>query len=377
MLVKSTISLASGLEIGEWSYTENIDAADIVIVDIEVDGGRDMWERYSHPASSEKAKLVILRQNDGEESKEINSIIRPLTYPKLVKTLKKIEGNFAVIEQTTHPPQQATFLHDPSDITTAPIVPIIQRVFADQQISNVKTFERNRNKSEVTDEVFKPASRLLGLVQDAAEHGKTVLLLHPAFPSLWIFPGGGWFVFDGDIDDSPHLFKTDADEFQLQHTDTDVKAELVNGKLPIPLGILLYRAALYGSEGRLLEGRDRNELIRLSYTPNFNFLPHNSRHLALADYLSTCACTVEVVSKETGIELCDVISFVNACYVINAIETDSADTQAEPHASPITKDEGIDEELQSEDILPSTLYSTKKGGLLESIWSRWSQSNTR
>jgi hypothetical protein len=371
VLVKSVVSLASGLEIGDWSHTENVDAADVVIVDIESELGRTEWERASSASPSRRYQLLGLTVNDGAKTTDVYgvTIIKPLTYPKLVNALKEFENNLELPTLYNRQPERSSVLQELPIQESQSLISSAQRSVDDQETTKVLVLEQ---KSVNTNKAFRPVPRLIGLVQETVRQGKTVLLIHPGFPPLKIFPEGGWFVFDGDIDEHPQLFEADASEFQLKVTETDIKSELINGKLPNPLGSLLYRAALYGSGGRLFEGDGENDKIRLRYTPNFHFLPHNSRHIILAEHFSTHVSTIEAASKATGIPPGEVINFVNACNMINAIETISTDSIHEPPSNPISPSIEKDEEFSGEE-----LYPAKKSGLLESIWSRWSQSNSR
>ncbi len=169
-------------------------------------------------------------------------------------------------------------------------------------------------------ESFKPESRVLGVIMDVIAEGKTAQLSHKKFPTLRIFPENGWFIFEDELDSFPEMFREDADSFQLESLEDEIKDELFNGHLPQSLWKLLFTAALFGSEGRLLEKLDYRKTFHLMHTPYFGMIPHTADHITVAEFMVSNTEKLEKITDETGIDLETIIDFCNACQAIQLLQ---------------------------------------------------------
>lgn len=171
---------------------------------------------------------------------------------------------------------------------------------------------------------FRENTRLLGLLQDASLRRGITEITHPGFPSLTIIPAEHAYACEVDPAGIASLFRTPAWSFNERELDPVVAARALARVPREPLWRLLYCAALFGSEGRLLADVGPDDQLRLIAAPDFSAVPHDAAHRAVAGHLSAQVDTLVGTARATGVSLESVIGFCNACEQVGLVERNGA-----------------------------------------------------
>lgn len=156
-------------------------------------------------------------------------------------------------------------------------------------------------------------TRLLGLVHSIVEQNQAAVVSHPTLPAMVICPASGVFGTVEPLDKEPELFTTAAYKFQVQEISSVDLGEVMVGCIVQPLWALFYSAALFGSEGRLMEAFAPCDVLRLKRLPDFKRVPHSKEHLKMAKYLVSHNVDMMALASITETPLSAVIDFCNAC----------------------------------------------------------------
>jgi len=156
-------------------------------------------------------------------------------------------------------------------------------------------------------------TRLLGLVHSIVEQKQAAVVTHPTLPAIVISPENGVFGTIEPLDHEPELFTTAAYKFQVQEISSADLGDVMVGCIVQPLWALFYSAALFGSEGRLMEAFAPCDVLRLKRAPDFKRVPHCREHIKLSKYLVSHNVDMIALAQITEIPLSVVIDFCNAC----------------------------------------------------------------
>lgn len=168
--------------------------------------------------------------------------------------------------------------------------------------------------------MYYPSTRLLGLIRRVISEGRSKEIYTAGFPPIQIFPISKAFIFSGRLDESEELFKKPPFEFDVREIKNSSPPALKGNEGPKPISILLYTAALFGSEGKYCQHAPPHGKIKLSEKPDFEQLPHTQNHLKLAEHLLQNSADLLSIAKDTGCELNEIVNFHNACCELHLVE---------------------------------------------------------
>jgi hypothetical protein len=167
---------------------------------------------------------------------------------------------------------------------------------------------------------FRENTRLLGILQYASLRRGVTEITHPGFPSLMIIPAEHAYACEVDPASVASMFRTPAWSFTTREIGPVAAARVLAGVPRQPLWRLLYCAALFGSEARLLVDVGPDDLLRLIAAPDFAAVPHDAVHRAIASHMLSHVDTLVGIVRATGASLETVIGFCNACEQVGLIE---------------------------------------------------------
>lgn len=127
---------------------------------------------------------------------------------------------------------------------------------------------------------------------------------------------------------------------QLSEADFDI---LARGQVIMQFSHVLWSAALFGSQGRLVDGHALDEPVRLKAWPNFSRLDFESPHMALASLMASQALSLQQVREKTNFSLDVIIGFFNATLVTGLLDFQSFEPMQikQPAAAKESKKAGI------------------------------------
>ena len=91
-----------------------------------------------------------------------------------------------------------------------------------------------------------------------------------------------------------------------------------------PLFQLVYCAALYGSEGRMLRHANPDDKLFLIEMPDFDSIPYTAEHRSLARQMMDGPVSLSELVTISGTEIGTVIDFCNACEACGLIRRGDA-----------------------------------------------------
>ena len=160
---------------------------------------------------------------------------------------------------------------------------------------------------------FVEDTRYIGLIRRVLRRGRPAEIVHPTFPTVRIFPQLHAYTATNEPTSIPAMFRESAMKFAVNELAADVAAGLFSTHSCRPVSRLLYCAALFGCEGRLLLNCNTSDKLRLVDWPDFDALPHLPEHRRLAKYLLENDADLKQVVSSTGVKPEIVIGFCNAC----------------------------------------------------------------
>jgi hypothetical protein len=338
--IKTTVDLASGLDIGSWRYVEAPEAADVVLTNAASRSGRSALERLQTGGGGEGPRVVAWGGEAGAPQPGALSPPPPISYAGLVGLLQRVQAELAyrpkVSEAGPAPSEPAG--RGAEAAGRAPEGEPLPRpaprpgpspVSGSRAAGSLRPETRARDllRKDRPARKFFEAARLLGILKEAVERGQVTAVMHHRHPPLWIYPEQGLYATPFEAALTPRMFRTLASEFSVRTLGG------ARGRDPLPkwdkgrLGRLLYLAALYGSEGRLLKGNHFGDRLRLRAAPDFGALPDVAGHRVVADFMLGRRADIATVAAETGVSVETVIDFCNACEQVLLIDRESVDSE--------------------------------------------------
>ncbi len=307
VFVQTSVDLASGMEITPCRFVDDPQGADVLLVDAD-------HHRYVplDNAGGSRRPVVVSLSTDPTSANNGRGLMRPVGYAELISVLKDIEHELHELAEVTRPPQPATKKQAPAGPAPRPAADMtapVSRAFRD---STGRADESLSEKARPARR-FVEGTRLLGILNRISKWGIPAEVTHSGFPTLLVIPGHNTFVSSGTPLSTPAMFRDSAMSFEVRDLAEDVAEAVLTSEKLRPLSHLIYCAALFGSEGRLMLNSNPQDRLSLIGTPDFDAVPHLPEHKTIARYLIANAADLADIARSTGVSISMVIDFCNAC----------------------------------------------------------------
>ena len=309
--MQTSVDLASGMELPPCKIVEDPKAADVLLVDADHHEALDDIDKANQP-------VVVSFTEHPDPSNGSRGLKRPVGYAELISTLKDIENELHEIANELPPPAPA----QPTQTKPVPAKPARK---APNPAATKALLEYSGRSTETLMDKTRPArrfvegTRLLGTLNRISRWGIAAEVSHAKYPTLLVSPSHNTFVASDDPLSYPRMFRDSVSCFAIRDLAEDIaEAVLTSGKLR-PLSHLIYCAALFGSEGRLILNNNPRDRLSLIGTPDFDAVPHLPQHKTIARYLIANAADLADIARSTGVSIGVVIDFCNACEAIGLI----------------------------------------------------------
>ncbi len=312
VFVQTTVDLASGIDLASWRLVNDPKSADVLLVDADrrVQGAR--------PEQRDRKGRPIIVSFSGEARAPGRGLTRPVSYGDLVAVLKEIESELGEpeTEQTASP---APAPEPESSVSKEPAPEPTSALQAPPARNDESLGDRSRPARR-----FVEATRLIGLLKRIVDAGESVEIAHDEYPSILVLPKYSAYSTLAETLAIPGLFRCSALEFKLRPVPDDVAEEAIASDRCRPLSRLVYGAALFGSEGRLLLNIQLDDKLRLTNWPDFDAVPCLPEHKTIAKFMLVHTETLGEIAAATGIRIDTIIDFCNACEATGLLERHSA-----------------------------------------------------
>lgn len=316
VFVQTTVDLASGLDIAPWRFVDDPKRADVLLVD-----GDHRNTLSTGDGHDSEGPIVVSFTVDPEATTlaRTRGLARPVGYMELIAVLKDIEQELHESAQQKPPQASVVSLQIaprpravPAEAPGRP-TPESRPPAADALVARTTKPEETLLEKARPARRFVEDTRLVGLLKKILQHGSSAAVRHPRFPTFLVIPGSNVFVSFGDPTSIPRMFRDSANTFSVSEISAEVEAKALASDRGRPLGQLLYCAALFGSEGRLVLNSRPDDTLCLMGLPDFDIVPHLQEHRDIAKYMMARSTHLADIASSTGASINIVIDFCNAC----------------------------------------------------------------
>ena len=179
---------------------------------------------------------------------------------------------------------------------------------------------------------FAPDDHLLGIVQRAVTARENTRIVLPGKGEILLFPSQGLYYTNSK--DFIGFCTTPAADFKVEpYGDAALSYEPGSGK---HLKALIWQTAFHASQGRLLEGCSKYDVVQFRHWPNLTRLPITPNAARICALLTRKPSTIMLVHRVLGIEKDEVYQIYSAAHSIGICtrignNPESAQAEAELH----------------------------------------------
>lgn len=160
---------------------------------------------------------------------------------------------------------------------------------------------------------FNPEEYLVNILKRAVSNEQDISVSLVSGERLAVFPSRGDYF--SCVDDMPAFCRSNIEKFAvkvLNKTDADgLRKEQEYGR---NFEELLWQASYYASQGRLIEGCKREDVVELSYWPNLTRLPCQTSSIAIASLLTRYPTSITLASRILNVPIEEVFEFYSAAF---------------------------------------------------------------
>lgn len=166
---------------------------------------------------------------------------------------------------------------------------------------------------ELEDYQFNPEEYLINILLRAVANKQDVSVSTASGDKVAIFPArGDYYSF---VDDMAAFCTSNINDLVVKVlTDTDsdeLRKDKEHGR---NFDELLWQASYYASQGRLIEGCRREDVVELRYWPNLTRLPGPPSSIAIAALLTRYPTSVTLAGRILGAPMSEMLEFYSAAY---------------------------------------------------------------
>ena len=163
------------------------------------------------------------------------------------------------------------------------------------------------------------------------------------FDNTWLLIGGhNGTVASKDEADARIIMTAPFKKLYIEQIDIVAFAKNAQEMNIATLDSLLWQAGVDYSDGRLLEGHDMAQPVRLKAWPNFTRNGFRQSHFKLAAIMARQPISLKELRKEAGVARNEVVSFYNAAYAVGLIDrTATASDSGLQNGKPRTRRKGL------------------------------------
>ena len=134
-------------------------------------------------------------------------------------------------------------------------------------------------------EKFDPQKYLLGVLQKAISKGKNIIVSHEDLGVLAILTRSGEYYTN--VNDMKEFCRMSSSQLKVRAMSSSETIDCYIGEeVGRNLDELMWQAGYYASEGRLMEGLNKDDIVHIRHWPNLTRLPNNFNTFLMAAMLT-------------------------------------------------------------------------------------------
>lgn len=186
---------------------------------------------------------------------------------------------------------------------------------------------------ESEDYHFNPEEYLINILLRAVANKQDISVSTASGDKVAIFPArGDYYSF---VNDMAAFCISNIDDLVVKVlTDLDINEIRKDKEHGRNFDELLWQASYYASQGRLIEGCRREDVVELRYWPNLTRLPCPSSSVVIAALLTRYPTSITLASRILGVPMSEMLEFYSAAYSAGFIKVHNRSMQShdlEPH----------------------------------------------
>lgn len=300
----SVLKVAVGLLARNDIKVDILDKSDmtgsIIVVDIDTPIGKTFYEKYT----TRNRSLLLLTNDTINDQRHII-----LKKPVRVQTLKDVLCDICIDTHTISSGLAA----------------------------------KNKEKEIAIDSTVKIAFKdtLFFTLLKAKQEKQITQIFCPPFSSLFVHPEKGIIATSASRDILRKITRNQTGAVKsTKLSDADFEI-LSKGQLIIPLESILWSAALYGSQGQLIDGHSADVPVQMKAWPNLSRLEFEPEHMKLASLMTSYPFTLKQLADKAKVPWEKVANFYNAAFATGLIVNNPSHLPTAKHATKATAKAGL------------------------------------
>ncbi|MDH5472659.1 MAG: hypothetical protein OEY61_07370 [Gammaproteobacteria bacterium] len=180
-------------------------------------------------------------------------------------------------------------------------------------------------------DTFSPASYLINTIKRAISNSQNIKIDGGALGEIVVLSSEGeYFCSSGNLEE---LCKANASKFKITILDKSFRNHDTN-YVGRNIDELMWTAGFYASEGRLMEGCYRDDVVEMVFWPNFTRLPSTPNSMRLAALLSSHPTSIALAHRFLRIEKEEAYQFYSAARcagLVRAVNRAPEEPPLKPH----------------------------------------------
>lgn len=166
---------------------------------------------------------------------------------------------------------------------------------------------------------FDPNQYLLGIVQKAIAKQNDIVINHDKYGDLFVLTVAG--EYHTDISDLADLCQIDSSELNIRKL-SDKEVMVIASEKGIGRNIdeLMWQAAYFASNGRLMKGLNNDDVVHMKHWPNLSRLPCNYNSYQMAAMLTRHPTTIIFAHRVLKVPQNEINQFYSAAYCAGLAE---------------------------------------------------------
>ena len=182
-------------------------------------------------------------------------------------------------------------------------------------------------------ETLKPDRYIVNILRRAIANKQDVQVEMSTGERICLFPGHGEYY--SWVKDEKTFYSANASEYKVTCLYPGMTDQFRSeGIMPRNIDEALWKAAMYLSDGRLIEPCQRDDVIELMFWPNLTRLPATPNTMSLAAFFSRYPTSITLASKILKIPQQEMFTFYSAAYCAGWIVVHNRDVdmpKLKPH----------------------------------------------
>jgi len=189
----------------------------------------------------------------------------------------------------------------------------------------------NSDQNVLGEDVFSADYYLVNIIKRAVKNSQNIHVSITGSGSITLLSSIG--VYFNNTDDIVSFCMTPASEFKVSVLNK-IDANLETDNSCRNIDELMWIAGFYASNGRLMEGCFRDDVVELMHWPNFTRLPSTENSMRLASLLSSCPTSITLAYRFLKIDKAEAYQFYTAARcagLARAVNRTPEEPRLKPH----------------------------------------------